>query len=301
MILVTLLPFIHEFFIGEDGTLLPWVPFEERKIFNYSMVGVFLFYFLIQVKALIGLWFWKFHLINKRHEKYLWVPIIAAIYHMVILFLSARSTIWNNALIKLIGISMILIVVGLWDYRSELAYRQKNKRAFELFGGSNKRVVGLNEILWWIGMLALSCMLFVHDFMTYGNGKAMDWLPDFGFVEAMTHKTIVDGETVTWVWEFGSYRILIYTFMIYLYLFFCWLGPFISGKGRSYRPIIIVPVALSLLQLVLIISRQSESGLNNPDIRLWITLGCALLAATVFLYKYKHLVIDSPQTNVNET
>lgn len=296
VILATLLPYLHEFLIGDDGLLLPWVPFEERRVFNYSKVGPFLFYLLIQVYALIGLVFWKHHLVGKRHGKYLWVPILSAIYHLIILFCSARGTAWNEPTVKFIGICTVLLGIMVWDYYSEAAYRQRNKRAFRTFGGPKTKIIGPKEITWLVGVLSLSCMLFVHDFVTSRiGGGTLEWLPDFGIVKALTETSTVDGEAVERIWDFKSYRILLYTFMVQVYVFVCWLCAHMSGKGRPYRPFFIVPLALGIFQILLIVVKSSGGSLNNPDVKLWITLGCALLAATIFLYKYRHLVINSPK------
>ena len=72
-----------------------------------------------------------------------------------------------------------------------------------------------------------------------------------------------------------------------------------DSMGRRYRPFLLVPVALSLYQVIVIAMSWQETEFNSPSIKLYITLVLSILLAINFFYNNRFFA--KPEITIKNT
>lgn len=291
IILLSSLPFIHEFFIDENGELYTWVPnlgiqeflTFDGKILGYSYYDLFLFVLFMQLYSLIGFVWWKRNSANKDYTLAIYLPIAIILYHLLLLFTNSRKTDWNNIEVKLAGslvLFIFLLVLYVTRKKKEIESMQ---HSYKILGVNPPRVITVRLLGSWGGIFLVSMIPYLYDIVTLPGEGVKDWIPVLGIEKLLT---VSEGN----VWGFNSYRAFIYTLMVQVFAQIGWVGLLMDSKYKLYMPFVWVPVGLTLYQILLIIVQRSETHFNHPDNKFYLTLAIAFSAAVFFLYKNKNLI-----------
>lgn len=95
-------------------------------------------------------------------------------------------------------------------------------------------------------------------------------------------KTLTDNDG--YVLGFSTYRVFLYTLFVHLGMHIAFVGWWFAAQGKRYRPILLLPVAMSLYQVLIIISNSRDTRFNEPGTKLYILLGLCLLLGINFYY-----------------
>ena len=134
-----------------------------------------------------------------------------------------------------------------------------------------------------MAIIVLSSLPYIHDIITIRGGTFPTWVPDWGIQEFLTNS---EGYVV----GFSSYRVFIYTLLIHLFAHIGYLGWFFEAKDKLYRPFLLVPVSLSLYQIILIIFDSRSNDLNTPHTKIILTITISCLLAVNFFFNNKQLL-----------
>ncbi len=159
---------------------------------------------------------------------------------------------------------------------------------------SNKQLINQNfttgildfNFLKWLAIVILSALPYIHDVMTISGKGIKGWVPDFGI-----QKLLMDSEG--YILGFTSYRVFVYTFFLHLFAHIGWVGWFFDAKGKSYRTALLVPVALSAYQILVILLNSRRTPFNEPDTKFFITSFLSIVLAINFFYNNKKRVPTS--------
>jgi 4-hydroxybenzoate polyprenyltransferase len=128
-----------------------------------------------------------------------------------------------------------------------------------------------------LAIVGLSTLPFLHDIITEMSEGVRSFVPVIGIEKALTDS---DG----YVLGFSTYRVFLYTLFVHLGMHIAFVGWWFAAQGRRYRPILLLPVAMSLYQVLIIVSNSRDTKFNEPDTKLYILLGLCLLLGINFYY-----------------
>lgn len=269
IIALSVLPYFHDIITTSEG-LRSWVPVLGIEnlltdglgnILGFSTYRVFLYTLLIFVFASVGWVGWYQSAKDKFYGSALLLAMASGIYHIGLVLLNLRRSVWNEPTPKILLLLLLFVVFGYFSIR--------------------KNGLNLNKLLIWLLLLLMATLPFYHDIVTDRAGALRSWVPDFGIEEMLTDsKGLVRG--------LGNYRILVYLFCIHLFSHLGWIGWFMDSRGKRYRPFLLVPVILSLYQVIVITMSWRETEFNSPSIKLYITLGLSIILAINFYYNNKY-------------
>ena len=286
IILFSVLPYFHDIITTAEG-LKSWVPVWGIEniltdgyghVLGFSTYRVFLYTFLIFLFATVGWAGWYHNAKNRFYGKAILLAMASGLYHIGLIFLDLRRTVWNDPVPKILFLFTLFIILGYFSIR--------------------KKGLDYRKFLAWILLFIMATLPFYHDIITDRSGTLRDWVPDLG-IEAL----LTDGEGM--VRGLGNYRILVYLFCIYLFSHLGWIGWFMDSRGKRYRPFLLVPVALSLYQVIVIAMSWRETEFNSPSIKLYVTLGLGIILAINFFYnnryapEIKNLIKKTETTNTD--
>tara|TARA_R110001583_G_scaffold135308_1_gene287093 strand:+ start:747 stop:1604 length:858 start_codon:yes stop_codon:yes gene_type:complete len=280
------LPYFHDIITNTDG-LKSWVPVfglenlltdANDKILGFSTYRVFLYTFLIFLFTTIGWAGWYRNAKTKYYRNGLFLVFASGAYHVALIVLNIRRTILNDLAPKLILLGLLFLMLGYFATRMHgLTFR---------------------KVIVYVILFMLAILPFLHDVITDNGGTLRPWIPNFG-IEAI----LTDSEGL--VRGLRSYRLLIYLFSIYLLSHLGWIGWFMDSRGKRYRPFLLIPVALSLYQVIVIVMSWRETEFNSPSIKLYVTLGLGIILAINFFYYNKYApratkTLQNTKTNENQ-
>lgn len=265
IIIISILPYFHDIITDSKG-VKDWVPVlgienlltnTEDKVLGFSSYRVFLYTFLIFVFATIGWLGWSRNSKTKYYTNSLLLAALSSLYYSIIISLNLRRTLWNDTNFKLIGLTVLFLGLNYLTFKSQQ--------------------ISFKKIAVCLLFLFAALLPFYHDVITDVNGNLKSWVPNIGIQEILTDS---QGK----VRGFVSYRTLTYMFCIHLFSHIAWFGWFMSSQGKRYRPFLLVPVALSLYQVIVIAMSWNETEFNSPSLKLYISLGLSILLALNFFY-----------------
>jgi hypothetical protein len=265
IILASTLPYFHDIITNTAG-LKSWVPVvgieqfltdSNNFILGFSTYRVFLYTFLIFVFATIGWFGWYKNAKTKFYANALLLVLLSSTYQLGIIILNLRRTDWNDTSLKLLFLGILFIVLNYFSF--------KNTK------------LTLRKIVFCLLFFGLSLLPFFHDLLTNIDGTLKSWTPNLGIEKMLTDEN-------GYVRGLISYRVLVYMFCIHLFAHLGWFGWFMSSQGKKYRPFLLVPVALSLFQVIIIAMSWNETEFNSPSSKLYITLALSLLLAINFYF-----------------
>ena len=272
------LPYFHDIITTPDG-LKSWVPIlgierlltgQDTFLLGFSTYRVFLYTFLISLFSTLGYALWYLFAKNKYYRYALIGVLTSSVYHLCLLIFKLRRTVLNEPEMKLIGLSVLFLVLGFLSYR--------------------KYGITIRKVLVWCALYIFSILPFFHDIFKFGT--TMGWIPNLGIEEMLTDS---EGK----VRGLTSYRLLLYLFGTYLFSHLGWIGSFFDSRGRKLRPFLLVPAVLSLYQVILIVMSWRETEFNSPSINLYITLVISILLAINFFYNNRFFA--KTETIINNT
>jgi len=129
----------------------------------------------------------------------------------------------------------------------------------------------------WVAIIGLSTLPFLHDIITEIGEGTRSFVPDLGLETALTD---VEG----YVLGFSSYRVFLYTLFIHLAMHIAFVGWWFAAQGKRYRPILLLPVAMTLYPILLIVSNARDTTFNEPSTKIYVLLALCLLVGINFYY-----------------
>ncbi len=266
------LPYFHDFITTENG-LKTWVPVfgienlltdVNGRVQGFSTYRVFLYTLLIFIFASIGWAGWYRSAKDRYYGSALLLAMVSGFYHVGLIIFNLRKTVGNEPTPKLLLLAVLFLVLVYFSIK--------------------KNGISVRKIISWLLLTLMATLPFYHDIITEIGVGLRNWVPNFG-IEAM----LTDDEG--YVRGLRSYRILIYLFCINLFSHLGWIGWFMDSRGRRYRPFLLVPVALSLYQVIVMAMSWQETEFNSPSIKLYITIGLSIILAINFYYNNKYAPI----------
>ena len=228
---------------------------------GFSTYRVFLYTLLIFVFASIGWIGWYQSTKDRYYSGALLLAVASGLYHIGLVLFNLRRSVWNEPMPKLLMLFLLFVVFGYFSIR--------------------KNGLNFKKSIIWLLLLLMATLPFYHDIITDRAGSLRNWVPSFGIEAMLTDsKGLVRG--------LGNYRILVYLFCIYLFSHLGWIGWFMDSRGKRYRPFLLVPVILSLYQVIVITMSWRETEFNSPSIKLYITIGLSIILAINFYYNNKY-------------
>ncbi len=269
IIALSVLPYFHDIITTPEG-LESWVPVlgienlltdGQGNVLGFSTYRVFLYTLLIFVFATIGWIGWYQNAKDRFYGGALLLATASGLYHIGLVLFNLRRTAWNEPTPKILLLFLLFVVFGYFSIK--------------------KSGLNLNKFLIWLILLLMATLPFCHDVITDRAGTLRSWVPDFGIGTMLT-----DSEGL--VRGLGNYRILVYLFCIHLFSHLGWIGWFMDSRGKRYRPFLLVPVTLSLYQVIVITMSWRETELNSPSVKLYITIGLGIILAVNFFYNNRY-------------
>lgn len=151
----------------------------------------------------------------------------------------------------------------------------------------------LDHFLKAMAIILLSSLPYIHDVITVRGEGLQGWVPDFGLQQLLTNS---DG----YILGFSSYRVFVYTLLIHLFAHIGWVGWFFDAIHKLYRPFLLVPISLSLYQIIIILSNSRTTVFNEPDMKFLLTLGLSIAAAINFYFNNKKIINQHLRRNILE-
>lgn len=276
------LPYFHELITDLDG-VKSWVPnfgietliTGKSGVLGFSTYRVFLYTFLIFIFSTVGYLGWYESAKSKLYRYIILLATVSGAYHIFLILFNLRRTFWNDPFLKVILLNVVLIFLL---YQTFKKYRITRKR------------IGTILLIFFVALLP-----FYHEILTVRAGGLRSWMPDFGIANILTDKN-------GYVRGLGSYRILVYFLCIHVFSHIGWICWFFDSRGKRYRAFLLVPVALSLYQVIVILMSWQKTEFNNPDFKIYTTLIISILLAINFYYNNKVPLIHNPEIKktVNE-
>jgi len=263
---IALLPYWHDI-ITERGTgLRAWVPvfgiesFFTRldgSVMAFSTYRKFLYFSLLAIFLLIGslAWFWVAK--GKRYRYALLCPIASNLVYLIIILFGVRGHWINSWEFK----CLLVLCVSIGAYW------------FTLQNGLLGR-----RVKWrWMAITILGLMPFAHNILTSPSGIRA-FVPILGVEDF-----IFNGSDY---WGFRSYRALLLFFFIHLYGHLLWLGAFMfyGLQERKKRMLLLLPMITSIYPMVIFFFGLEDTGFNEPDIKLIVTICVAALLFINFFF-----------------
>jgi len=292
LVVLSSLPFLHELIIDSNGNLYSWVPDlnianslvdANGKILGYSRYHVFLYFLLIQVYTLIAWIGWFSVSKNKSYHFAILMGVFSSAYQILLIISNSRKTNFNNIDVKLIGTAVIGVLLYIIYYYFHKLKRKKLHYPSNLFGNYNKKVFSIKLILTWLAIFCLSTGPYFHDIISISGEGVKDWIPKLGLENLLTDNSGL-------VWGFNSYRIFLLNLSLQVFAQIGWAGWLHDSKYKLYRPFLIVPVGLSLYQIILILFDQTAAFLNLPDTKLVLILGLGAFICYFYFFNNKGLI-----------
>ncbi len=294
------LTFLHELIVHPDGTTYSWVPdwnIEKTltdtngKVLGYSQYYVFLYFLLIQVYSLIAWLGWFSVSKSKPYRFALIIGVLSSFYHIILILSNSRKTDLNSFDLKLIGTAIIFCTLFLIYYFFEKIKKAKLEYAQQIFGHPAKKIITSQIILVWLLIFIASTSPYVHDIITARGGVGVkDWIPQLGIEKLLT-------DTEGYVWGFNSYRAFLLSISLQIFAQIGWAGWLHDSAYKLYRPFLVLPVGLSLYQIVIILFDQTNSSMNRPDIKLLLIMTIGAVICYFYFFKNKRFNSNSENPN----
>lgn len=293
MILVGLssLPFLNELVTNADGSLVHWLAApevqeswasENGRILGYSKLRVLLYFLFIQLYVLISSLGWYAVAKGKDYRNAILLCTASSAYHIFIILTESRKTAFNAAELKFWFTAGLATILFIGFILAKEKRRRKLSLAHTTFGSKHKKLLSPRSLLAWITLLLVSALPYMHDIISPRGMGVQEWVP-FGGLEHLVK--LEEGN----YWGFGSYRALALSFFVLLFAQISWAGWFMDARYNLYKPFLLVPLGLSLYELVVLLTVQTDTYLNKPDIKLFVVLALGVAIGVVYYFKNKNL------------
>jgi len=297
------LPFLHELILDNDGNPFSWVPnfhiaetltTENGRVWGYSKYHVLMYFLLIQLYTLIAWIGWFTVAKNKKYRLAILMGVASSAYHLILIVFNSRKTNFNNADIKLISTAIIGILLFLIYYYYAKKREEKLQHALDHFGHAKNKLISVKLLLSWAVIFCISTGPYLHDIITVSGKGVTDWVPQLGMVEFLTDTS--SGK----VWGFNSYRIFLLTISLHVFAQIAWAGWLHDAIYKLYRPFLLVPVGLSLYQIIVMLLDKTDAYLNRPNIKLLMILFLGSIICYFYFFKNKRFeskIIDASEVS----
>ena len=293
-------PFFSDIITNKEGVTPFWVPdlgIEKSltdangKILTYSKYRVFIYFFLFHCYSLVAWLGWFSVAKNKPYRLAILLGAVSSSYQIFLILSNSRKSSLNNFDIKIIGTAVLFIILFALYYYFEKIKKVRLDAVVKRFGHIKGNIISLKVLLIWLLFFLISTGPYFHDIVTKAGIGVKEWIPILGIEEFLTYS---NGK----VWGFGSYRIFILTVSLQVFAQIGWAGWLHDAKYKLYRPFLLVPVGLSLYQIVVVLFDQTVSYVNRPDVKLLVIL--AISSVVCYFYFFKNKSFNSNSENPNK-
>lgn len=133
---------------------------------------------------------------------------------------------------------------------------------------------GICDTFWGaLAIILLSTLPYFHDIITDSEGLR-PWVPDLGVERLLTGS---DGKIL----GFSTYRVFLYTTLIFVFSAIGWLGWYRSSAKKMYQRVLLVVVVSSAYHVLLILFDLRRTFLNGPGLKVVLLLAVFLLFVSV--------------------
>jgi len=299
---LSLLPFLHELILDVDGNLFPWVPNfhiaesltdSNGKVWGYSKYRVLLYFFLIQLYTLIAWIGWFSVAKSKRYRLAILMGVASSGYHLLLIITKSRKTSFNAFDIKLVATAILGIILFLiWHFYAKKR-EGKLQYALDHFGHRKNNLVSGRLLLSWLAIFCISTAPYLHDIITISGTGVKEWIPEVGIVDFLSDAS---GK----VWGFNSYRIFLLTLSLQVFAQVAWAGWLHDAMYKLYRPFLLVPLGLSLYQVIVMLLNKTDTSINQPNVKLVLILCIASIVCYNYFFKNKLMkskFVDTPEVS----
>lgn len=288
--LLSSLPFVHEFIFDSEYELYAWVPdlgirdaiFDGNHFLGYSYYDVFLYSISVLFYVFVGALVWASIRKRRGYGTALLLPVLSVGYTICLVFANAKGTAWNDPFYKLLGLLGVSIGLMFWHYRKHQRYVAVHGQNLKSLGASIEKPFGPKSLMLWAALLLLSTFPFIDDMLIDSSKNLRGWVPVLGIERALT---LEDGTVL----GFNTYRVFLYEFLINLMGFVVWSGCFFDSKGKLYMLFFLVPVVLGFFELLIITMEWKLDAIGYPTWKLGLLLVTGFAAAIFFFVKNRHL------------
>ena len=129
----------------------------------------------------------------------------------------------------------------------------------------------------WVAMaiIALSSLPYLHEVITHAGGLR-SWVPVLGIQEFL-----IDGQGK--ILGFSSYRMFLYTFLIFVFSELGWAAWLFVSKRKTYYLALLVPVLMGLYQICIILFILRKSVANSAETKLLLLFGLSVFCFFLYL------------------
>lgn len=143
----------------------------------------------------------------------------------------------------------------------------------------------LKELIKAMAIIALSSFPYIHDIITVRTGDLATWVPDLGIQDFLIDSK---GDIL----GYSSYRVFLYMLLIHIFAHIGYVGWFFDAKDKLYRPFLLVPVILSLYQIILILFDARANDLNDPNTKFVLTIALSIILVINFFLNNKKMLTE---------
>ncbi len=130
-----------------------------------------------------------------------------------------------------------------------------------------------------MAIVGLSSLPYLHEVITNNEG-VRNWVPVLGLERMLTD---ANGKVL----GFSTYRMFLYTFLIFLFSGIGWFAWLYVSRRKAYFYALFVPVFLSFYQILLIVSGLRMTWANDGNVKLYLLLGLSIFLASLYLRRNK--------------
>tara|TARA_R110000744_G_scaffold128298_2_gene235307 strand:- start:2555 stop:3514 length:960 start_codon:yes stop_codon:yes gene_type:complete len=136
----------------------------------------------------------------------------------------------------------------------------------------------------WVAMalVGLSSLPYLHEAITF-EGGLRSWVPVLGIEEFLTD---AQGKVL----GFSSYRMFLYTLLIFVFSELGWAAWLYVSKRKTYYFALFVPVLMGIYQILIILLDLRKTTANSAETKLSVLFALSLFLALLYLRKHKFTV-----------
>lgn len=129
-------------------------------------------------------------------------------------------------------------------------------------------------------IILISSLPYFHEIIIDSETGLQSWVPILGIEQLLTD---ANGEILS----FSSYRVFLYTFLIFLFSQIGWTVWLLLSKRKSYYLALFAPVILGWYQVLIVLLNLRKTPVNSLSIKLYLLVALTILLSFLYLRNNK--------------
>jgi hypothetical protein len=138
----------------------------------------------------------------------------------------------------------------------------------------------LNGFLVAMIIILISSLPYFHEIIIDSETGLQSWAPILGIEQLLTD---ANGEILS----FSSYRVFLYTFLIFLFSQIGWTIWLLLSKRKTYYLALFAPAILGWYQVLIILLNLRKTPVNSLSIKLYFLVALTILLSFLYLRNHK--------------